>query len=174
MTCIEFERSLERAATGEALSTDAKAHAALCASCAFSLRLETTLNEAPRWSSFQPRLSVESRAVLLAKARVQTPLASWFGAGPLLEQSAWNAAAILLILVLGYFGLPLLLHGALPESVYSALARELAPQVEILKGFLAPLLKQPWGLFALAVAGFSLCFSASLGARLHSRVADAW
>lgn len=173
MTCPEFDRDLERAACGEALSAEAEAHAALCASCAFSLRLETTLREAPRWSLFEPRLSAETRANLLAKARLMTPLSSWFGGGPLLEQSAWNAAAILLALVLGYFGLPLLLHGTLPEPVYGTLVREITPPMKLLEGFLAPLLKQPWGLFALAAAGFALCFSASLGARLHSRMADA-
>jgi hypothetical protein len=165
MTCTEFERILEEA-QGVAMPAEARVHAATCPQCAFALRLEMTLREAPRWT-LHPRLSVERRATLLARARVQTHAPEWFGSGPLLEQSALNALVTLTLLMVGVYGLPFVLKGSLPAPLFERLSQGMEPLTVALKGLVAPLLQQPWGLVILAAAGFSLCFAAALSARLY-------
>jgi len=167
MTCAEFEKVLEEAALGRPVSPEARAHAAACPRCAFALRLESTLRDAPRWA-VRPQLAVDRRATLMARARVQMPPAPWFGPGPLLEQSALNAAITLLLLGVGAYGLPPVLRGTLPAPLYDTLAREVTPLLTTLKGLVGPLLQQGWGPLVLAAAGFSLCFAAALSARLYS------
>jgi len=166
MTCAEFEEILQGAALGLPIPPEARAHASVCPRCSFALRLESTLKEAPRWSA-RPQLAVERRATLLARARVQILPTPWLGPGPLLEQSALNAAITLLLLVVGIYGLPPVLRGTLPGPLYDTLFREVAPLAATVKGFVEPLLQQGWGSFVLAAAGFSLCFAAALSARLY-------
>lgn len=172
MTCTEFESALEAAAVGQALPPEARAHASSCPRCSFALRLEGTLRDAPRWS-LPPRMAVERRATLLARAKVQSAPVPWLGPGPLLERSALNAALTLLFLLVGAYGLPSVLEGTLPAPVYGALSREVAPLFGTVKGFVAPLLQQGWGLPVLLAAGFSLCFAAAVSARLFGELRQA-
>ena len=165
MTCTEFEQILGEA-QGAQVPPEARSHAASCPQCAFALRLETALRDAPRWAA-QSRLAPERRATLLARARAHAPTPEWFGTGPLLEQSALNALVTLTLLLVGGYGLPLVLKGSLPATLFERLSQGVAPLTVALKGLVGPLLQQQWGLLVLAAAGFSLCFAAALSARLY-------
>lgn len=167
MTCHEFESLLDRLEPGASLPAQARAHAASCPACAFALRLEAELREAPRWAQLS-RLSTERRAGVLARARVMAEGMGVSGAGPLLEQSALTATvSFVLLVVLGY-GVPPILKGALPPALYASVAEQVSPALQSVRALLDPLLQQGWGLALLAAAGFSLCFAAAVSARLFA------
>jgi hypothetical protein len=166
MTCDEVIKAIDEREPGAQVPAECFAHARECPDCAFALRLELALQEAPAWSP-KPSLSAAARGRVLKKAGAAT------GFGTLVqgifEESAVTAGALLLLVVAGAFLLPSVLRNTLKPEALDAARRTLAPVLAPLQDFLSqfsPMMHRAGGLVLLALAGFAILFAAVFTARM--------
>ena len=166
MTCDEVIKALDEREPGAQVPAECTAHARQCPQCAFALRLELALQEAPRWSP-RPALSADARRRVLEKA---SPAGGfWTLIQGIFEESAITAATLLLLIVAGGFLLPSVLKSTLKPETLEAAGRALAPVLVPLQAFLSdfsPLMRQAGGVAILALAAFALLFAAVFTARM--------
>jgi hypothetical protein len=167
MTCEEFRRALDEREPREPSLTEAqREHAERCPACAFALRLEAELVAAPSWAGVT-RMSLESRARVLAKAKVSR---IFFGqrAARLVEDSAFSAVITMVIAGALVYVLPGLLKRLVPPGALDALKPYLAPFLQLVSDFtsiFAPLANQAWGVGLITATLFMLVFAAILSAK---------
>ena len=166
MTCEEVIKAIDEREPGAQVPAGCFAHARECPECAFALRLELALQDAPAWSP-RPSLSAAARSQVLKKAGPGTGL--WTLVQGVFEESAVTAGTLLLLVVAGGFLLPSVLRNTLKPEALDAARRALAPVLTPLQDFLSqfsPMMHQAGGLALLALAGFALLFAAVFTARM--------
>ncbi len=166
MTCNEFQEILDKMEKGAAMPAGAMEHAGECARCALSLRLADVLFSAPRWAP-RERMSVERRAVVLARARRASLVTT--GLVDAVYESLLNAMVALALLCAGTIFLPPYLKHLLPPSIFEKLAGFLAPLGAIIGPVTSPLLASSAGTTLLLAACFTFCFCAAFSARMVAR-----
>jgi len=174
MTCEEFTRDIdEREGRALSLTPQQREHVGSCPSCAFALAVENELVAAPAWAA-EVRMSLESRARVLAKAKVGR-LFFRQHAARLVEDSAFSALVTMVIAGALVYVLPGLLERSIPSGALDTIKPYLEPFLqfgrEVAAAF-APLAAQAWGVGLMAVTLFILVFTAVLSAKVLGPVRE--